>query len=417
MIWDFTCPDTLAPSHISSTSITAGMAAETAEKLKFNKYSDLSSKFDIVPIAIETFCSWGDSGKKFITILGSRMAAVSGDPRSTLFLRQRVSIAIQRGNALSVLGTHRHIGVKNESHHYVGLDKNDDQDYSRVEEDKDNTEMNDICSEPELHNSDCNLACDDACVSVDTFGATTDFTNCCNSNKLSESVHKMITAERKKCEDKSNDSLSAVFNAIKVSSSICQSDIQLRNDAVDKQLSDKHLRPVDVTGDGNCFFRAISVSIFGNQLQHDVLRQCTARHMSVNGIKIFKKANITSADKESVLKSAHAINANGIWVGEDAILAAADYLKRDIHVFIAAVRASPLIYSPLTTASDLSPIKVAFYEPGHYRAVLPISQSSSTSNNLSVIGDFDVFNGNMTHNVDQPGNCISPVRTFSKLRT
>ena len=37
------------------------------------------------------------------------MSKSTGDPRSTMFLRQRISGAIQRGNAISVLGTHRHL--------------------------------------------------------------------------------------------------------------------------------------------------------------------------------------------------------------------------------------------------------------------------------------------------------------------
>ena len=41
--------------------------------------------------------------------LGRRIAAAKNDPRSTYFLRQRLSIAIQRGNAASVLGTMRSV--------------------------------------------------------------------------------------------------------------------------------------------------------------------------------------------------------------------------------------------------------------------------------------------------------------------
>jgi hypothetical protein len=37
--------------------------------------------------------------------LGRRTAEVSGDPRSTAFLKQRLALAVQRGNAASVLGT------------------------------------------------------------------------------------------------------------------------------------------------------------------------------------------------------------------------------------------------------------------------------------------------------------------------
>jgi len=37
--------------------------------------------------------------------LGRRIAAATGDPRVTEFLFQRLSVAVQRGNAACVLGT------------------------------------------------------------------------------------------------------------------------------------------------------------------------------------------------------------------------------------------------------------------------------------------------------------------------
>jgi len=41
----------------------------------------------------------------FIEALEERLFAATQDQRSAFFLRQRVDIAIQRGNALSVFGT------------------------------------------------------------------------------------------------------------------------------------------------------------------------------------------------------------------------------------------------------------------------------------------------------------------------
>ena len=58
-----------------------------------------------MPIAVETMESWGQMGLKFIKDLGSRIADATGEPRSTSFLFQSISMAIQRGNAISILGT------------------------------------------------------------------------------------------------------------------------------------------------------------------------------------------------------------------------------------------------------------------------------------------------------------------------
>ena len=39
--------------------------------------------------------------------LGRRISAVKKEARATIWLRQRISLAIQRGNSFSVLATHR----------------------------------------------------------------------------------------------------------------------------------------------------------------------------------------------------------------------------------------------------------------------------------------------------------------------
>jgi len=104
LLWDFTCPDTLALSHVYESSLAAGSAASEAESRKSAKYSELSVVHTFVPIAVETFGAWGPEAIAFVSELGRRISAVTGEPRSTLFLRQRIDIALQRGNAASVLG-------------------------------------------------------------------------------------------------------------------------------------------------------------------------------------------------------------------------------------------------------------------------------------------------------------------------
>jgi hypothetical protein len=107
LAWDATCPDTFATSHISSTSQLAGAAANAAETNKKQKYSGLPQNVDFVPIGIETSGSWGEEGLHFVKQLGRRIVAITKDPRSGTFLLQRISLAIQRGNAICVLGTRR----------------------------------------------------------------------------------------------------------------------------------------------------------------------------------------------------------------------------------------------------------------------------------------------------------------------
>ena len=99
----------LAPSHTSTTSTTAGAAANSAEMAKNAKYADLSNNYEVAPVAIETLGVWGQTGRRLIQALGSRIAAATREPRACAFLRQRIAVAIQRGNAAAVLGTHRHL--------------------------------------------------------------------------------------------------------------------------------------------------------------------------------------------------------------------------------------------------------------------------------------------------------------------
>ena len=63
----------------------------------------LSRAFVFVPVAVETLGPICSVGEEFVTELGRRIANVSGDPRDTAFLFQRISIAVQRGNAAAVL--------------------------------------------------------------------------------------------------------------------------------------------------------------------------------------------------------------------------------------------------------------------------------------------------------------------------
>jgi hypothetical protein len=105
LAWDFTCPDTLAPSHLNTAVNGPGLVANEAEKSKRAKYSCLTSTFCFVPVAVETMGALGEEAEELVYELGRRISEASGEKRATEFLFQRISIAVQRGNAASVLGT------------------------------------------------------------------------------------------------------------------------------------------------------------------------------------------------------------------------------------------------------------------------------------------------------------------------
>ena len=105
MAWDVTVPDTLAPSHVHASAGRAGVAAEQAESKKVAKYVTIAATHTFIPLALETLGVWGEQARGFISELGRRISEVTKDTRETEFLRQRISVAIQRGNALACLGT------------------------------------------------------------------------------------------------------------------------------------------------------------------------------------------------------------------------------------------------------------------------------------------------------------------------
>jgi len=82
-----------------------GAVATEAESRKRTKYQSLAATYYFVPVAVETLGALGEEAAAFISDLGRRIAATTGEPRSSAFLFQRHSVAIQRGNAASVVGT------------------------------------------------------------------------------------------------------------------------------------------------------------------------------------------------------------------------------------------------------------------------------------------------------------------------
>src|SRR6218665_2414830 len=73
--------------------------------LTSNKYATLPASHEFVPIAVETLGPINREGREFLLELGRRGAGVFGDPRETVFLFQRLSVCIQRFNAVAYRGT------------------------------------------------------------------------------------------------------------------------------------------------------------------------------------------------------------------------------------------------------------------------------------------------------------------------
>ena len=97
--------DTVAQSYVTAMSQQAGAAADAAENRRRSKYRALENQFIVQLIGFETMGNWGADTKAFLTEVGSRVKQATQNARAMEFLRQCVSIEIQRGNAAVVTGT------------------------------------------------------------------------------------------------------------------------------------------------------------------------------------------------------------------------------------------------------------------------------------------------------------------------
>jgi hypothetical protein len=107
VIWDVTCPDTFAMSNVSKARAEVGRVAETAAKNKETKYAELSCRpeYSFVPIAIETSGVMCRKARDLIAEIGRLEVKISGNTQARCWLEQRLSLALQRGNARSMLAT------------------------------------------------------------------------------------------------------------------------------------------------------------------------------------------------------------------------------------------------------------------------------------------------------------------------
>jgi OTU-like cysteine protease len=160
-----------------------------------------------------------------------------------------------------------------------------------------------------------------------------------------------------------------MLGALKKSACIDPTVIQQRNASVSRQLCDKRLYSTDVVPDGNCLFRAISLCVHGQQSKHAELRSVVVHHLLQNADSIFKSSCLSTEDVSALRSHVQPLLMDGEWVGEECLLAAADFLRREVHVFVSAVNISPIVYSPAIEPALHQPIALAFYEPGHYCSV------------------------------------------------
>ena len=100
LAWDVTCTDTFAPSYIASATSNAGAVAALAEERKLFCMATWYQAISLRHLSHR----WVLSLVCFLKELGHRIKLSTGEARTTAFLLQCLSVAVQRGYAASVLG-------------------------------------------------------------------------------------------------------------------------------------------------------------------------------------------------------------------------------------------------------------------------------------------------------------------------
>jgi len=78
------------------------------EDRKTAKYVPLTQSYSFIPIAAETMGAINNDGIEFLGELGRRITRITDDKRESAFLFQRLSMTIQRYNAVAFQCTFAH---------------------------------------------------------------------------------------------------------------------------------------------------------------------------------------------------------------------------------------------------------------------------------------------------------------------
>jgi hypothetical protein len=178
------------------------------------------------------------------------------------------------------------------------------------------------------------------------------------------------------CSANSSDALTAdaavIGCAASEATTIDADTIRKRNAELEVRLKAAGLHPIDVCGDGNCFFRALSVCLTGSENGHQKLRKDIVQHMAHEcGLT----DNPEQESEASLRQYLNYISRDGKYVGEDVVKAASSFLRRVVYIYTGTGNDWPCAYHPTMRKSlpQASPVALAFYEPGHYRAALKAS--------------------------------------------
>ncbi|XP_062569582.1 uncharacterized protein LOC134231612 [Saccostrea cucullata] len=149
---------------------------------------------------------------------------------------------------------------------------------------------------------------------------------------------------------------------------------------------------VEIEGDGNCFFRAISFCLIGVEDYHYAIRSAVCKHLLQNRILFETFVRSTESSVENHLNLTGMSN-DGTWATEMEILALSHLLSTDIHTYTENhwVTFSGKQVEPMNVQSTGS-FYLVHQDQNHYNVVVSVTEKetvSSLKNNALYVGKKD----------------------------
>jgi hypothetical protein len=148
-------------------------------------------------------------------------------------------------------------------------------------------------------------------------------------------------------------------------------------------------------------YRSLSVALYGSESQHAQLRLDNALHFADNYSAIFGISNLSQDDTASIGNQRESCRQtrSGLEKWPSSLLLT--IYSVTIEVYTSATNEPPLTYHPAPRPACYQPLnyplRIAFFEPGHYRAVTEQHQRMA-------------MDASSTHHcVSDPGNGPNPV--------
>ena len=187
------------------------------------------------------------------------------------------------------------------------------------------------------------------------------------------------------------------------------------NVMLEQRLRCFQLRPFDVGGDGDCFFRAVSHQLYGDPEHHLEIIAAGIAYMRDNPERF-----IESNTETSWLEYLNNMSIQGTWGDAIIIQAVADQLK--LKIVIAEMHELFSEYSKVQAASsttqELTEVYLGHTDEYHYVSTLPISDVNQNDLNFSENVDRDQrteinFNQNISNRKENVGTLTGKQSTLS----